>query len=77
MTLLATVLAAAPAVPYDKAGRFVAAGFIVLFATLLVYVLIMATKLQRLERELADLDAELQRRERAGRAAAAGGEDGP
>jgi hypothetical protein len=77
MTLLATLLAAAPAVPYDKAGRFVAAGFIVLFATLLIYVLIMAGKLQRLERDLADLNAELERRERAARSPGAPGEAGP
>ena len=29
------LLAAAPAVPYDKAGRYVAAAFIVLFAVVL------------------------------------------
>ncbi|HST38742.1 MAG TPA: hypothetical protein VLK58_04500 [Conexibacter sp.] len=57
------LLAAAPAVPYDKAGRYVAAAFIVLFACVLIYVAIMATKLQRLERDLTDLNAELDRRE--------------
>lgn len=69
MNLLATVLAAMPAVPYDKAGRFVAAGFIIFFAVMLIYVLIMAVKLQRLEKGLAELNDELDRRERA----AAGG----
>jgi hypothetical protein len=71
MTLLATLLAAAPAVPYDKAGRYVAAGFIVFFAVVLVYVLIMATKLQRLEKGLEELNEQLDARDRAaGRGAA-------
>ncbi|MDO8211532.1 hypothetical protein [Conexibacter sp. CPCC 206217] len=58
------LLAAAPAVPYDKAGRYVAAAFIVFFAIVLIYVGIMATKLQRLERDLSELNSELERRER-------------
>jgi len=58
------LLAAAPAVPYDKAGRYVAAAFIVFFAIVLIYVAIMATKLQRLERDLGDLNRELDRRQR-------------
>jgi hypothetical protein len=58
------LLAAAPAVPYDKAGRFVAGAFIVLFAVVLIYVAIMATKLQRLERDLGDINRELDRRQR-------------
>lgn len=57
------LLAAAPAVPYDKAGRYVAAAFIVFFAIVLIYVAIMATKLQRLERDLGDLNRELDRRQ--------------
>lgn len=58
------LLAAAPAVPYDKAGRYVAGAFIVFFAIVLIYVAIMATKLQRLERDLGDLNRELDRRQR-------------
>lgn len=58
------LLAAAPAVPYDKAGRYVAAAFIVFFAIVLIYVGIMATKLQRLERDLSELNAALDRRDR-------------
>ena len=64
MSPLAALLAAAPAVPYDTAGRYVAAGFIVIFAVVLVYVAIMAWKLQRLERELAELTDALEARER-------------
>lgn len=58
------LLAAAPAVPYDKAGRYVAAAFIVFFAVVLIYVGIMAVKLQRLERDLSDLNAQLDDRDR-------------
>lgn len=58
------LLAAAPAVPYDKAGRYVAAAFIVFFAIVLIYVAIMATKLQRLERDLGELNATLDQRDR-------------
>ena len=35
--------------------KYVAAAYLVVFVAVLVYVLIMATKLQRLERELAEL----------------------
>jgi hypothetical protein len=65
------LLAAAPAVPYDKAGRYVAAAFIVLFAVVLIYVAIMATKLQRLERDLSELNSALDAKERAQAAATA------
>lgn len=59
------LLAAAPAVPYEKAGRFVAAAFVVLFACVLIYVAIMATKLQRLERDLDALNRALDERDAA------------
>lgn len=65
MNAALSILAAAPAVPYEKAGRFVAAAFIVFFAIVLIYVLIMATKLQKLERQVQDLNAELDARDRA------------
>ncbi|MBB4661124.1 hypothetical protein [Conexibacter arvalis] len=68
------LLAAAPAVPYEKAGRFVAAAFIVLFACVLIYVAIMATKLQRLERDLSELNRALDEQERAKAAASAADE---
>lgn len=66
-----------PAVPYDKAGRYVAAAFIVFFAILLIYVGIMATKLQRLERNLGELNAALDERARARAEAAAAAADEP
>jgi CcmD family protein len=36
-------------------GKYVAAAYLVVFVVVLAYVLIMAAKLQRLERELAEL----------------------
>lgn len=65
------LLAAAPAVPYEKAGRFVAAAFIVLFACVLIYVAIMATKLQRLERDLDELNRALDAKDAEGLAQSA------
>ncbi len=44
-----------PALPLDEAGRYVAAAYVVFVALLLVYVAIMAAKLQRIDRELGDL----------------------
>lgn len=59
------LLAAAPAVPYEKAGRFVAAAFIVLFAVVVIYIGIMAVKLQRLERDLSELNSALDAKDQA------------
>ena len=44
-------------------AKYVAAAYLVVFAVVLAYVVIIATKLVRLERELAEL-AELARRHR-------------
>jgi CcmD family protein len=38
-----------------NAEKYVAAAYLVVFVVVLAYVLIIATKLQRLERELAEL----------------------
>jgi CcmD family protein len=46
------------------AEKYVTAAYLVVFAVVLVYVLIMATKLARLEREVAEL-ARLAREHRA------------
>jgi CcmD family protein len=46
------------------AEKYVAAAYLVVFLVLLAYVLIIATKLQRLEREVAEL-TELARRRHA------------
>ena len=44
-----------PALPLDEAGKYVAAAYLVFLALILVYVAIMAAKLQRIDRELGEL----------------------
>jgi hypothetical protein len=46
---------AAPALPLHSAGKYVAGAYIVFLALVLVYVAIMARRLTRSERELAEL----------------------
>ena len=46
---------AAPALPLDEAGKYVAGAYIVFVLLLVIYVGIMATKLQRIEKELRDV----------------------
>lgn len=48
-----------PALPLDDAGPYVAGAYLVFLALVLLYVAIMASKLARLERDLADLTARL------------------
>jgi hypothetical protein len=50
MSILAT-----PALPLHTAGKYVAAAYIVFFALILIYVAIMAMRLNRIERDLGDL----------------------
>ena len=49
------LLFAAPALPLDEAGKYVAGAYVVFVVLLVVYVAIMAAKLQRIERELREL----------------------
>jgi hypothetical protein len=56
-------LAEAPALPLHSAGKYVAGAYIVFVALILIYVAIMAAKLGRIGREVAELDALAQRRE--------------
>ena len=60
---MSAVFAAAPALPLHTAGKYVAGAYIVFLALVLIYVTIMATRLSRNERELAELrrDIEAQR----------------
>jgi hypothetical protein len=51
-----------PALPLDEAGKYVAGAYVVFVTLLLVYVAIMAVKIQRIDRELDEL-AELAERE--------------
>jgi hypothetical protein len=52
-----------PALPLDEAGKYVAAAYLVFLALVLIYVAIMATKLGRVEREIAELSELVERRE--------------
>ena len=62
---MSALLAAAPALPLGKSGKFVAAAYIVFVAVILIYISIMAIRAQRLERELDQLrrDVEAAREE--------------
>ena len=53
-----------PALPLHEAGKYVAAAYLVVFTLVIVYVAIMAAKLQRIEREVSDLDDLAERLER-------------
>jgi hypothetical protein len=48
-----------PALPLDEAGKYVAAAYLVFLALLLIYVAIMSGRLSRLERDLTELNREL------------------
>jgi HAMP domain-containing protein len=60
-----TLLAIAPALPLHTAGPYVAGAYIVFLTIVLVYVAIMARRLVRNQRELAELRRELEQREQA------------
>ena len=44
-----------PALPLDEAGKYVAGAYVVFLVLIVVYVAIMAAKLQRIEQELREL----------------------
>jgi hypothetical protein len=44
-----------PALPLDDAGPYVAAAYLVFLGLILVYVVIMAAKLARIERQVSEL----------------------
>jgi hypothetical protein len=51
------ILFAAPALPLDEAGKYVAGAYVVFVVLLVVYVGIMAAKLGRIERDLREVAA--------------------
>ena len=59
-------IAVAPALPLHTAGKYVAGAYIVFLAVVLVYVAIMATRLSRTERELAELRRDIEAQRQAG-----------
>jgi hypothetical protein len=56
------VLGVDPALPLDEAGKYVAGAYAVFVTLILVYVAIMAAKLQRIEKELGSLTQLAERR---------------
>jgi hypothetical protein len=52
---VSALLASAPALPLGEGGKYVAGAYIVFLVLIVVYVAIMAAKLQRIERELGEL----------------------
>jgi type II secretory pathway component PulM len=58
------LLASAPALPLDEAGKYVAGAYVVFLVLIVVYVAIMAAKLQRIERELRELAGFAEQRNR-------------
>ncbi len=69
--MISALLAVAPALPLNEAGKYVAGAFVVFVAVIVIYVAIMAVKLQRMSRELNELNAALDLREKAEREAEA------
>jgi TRAP-type C4-dicarboxylate transport system permease small subunit len=57
---VSALFAAAPALPLHTAGKYVAGAYIVFVALILVYVVIMATRAQRTERDLAELKRDVE-----------------
>ena len=53
--MIAALLANAPALPLDEAGKYVAGAYLVFMVLLVVYVAIMAMRVQRIEKELREL----------------------
>jgi hypothetical protein len=54
------LLATAPALPLHTAGKYVAGAYVVFMAIVLIYVGIMAVRLQRTERDLSELRRDLE-----------------
>lgn len=52
---MSALFAVAPALPLHTAGPYVAAAYVVFIAILLIYVSIMAIRLSRNERDIAEL----------------------
>jgi hypothetical protein len=49
-----------PALPLDEAGKYVAGAYVVFLTLILVYIAIIGRKVQRIDRELTELN-ELER----------------
>jgi hypothetical protein len=63
---MSSVLAVAPALPLHTPGKYVAGAYIVFLALVLIYVAIMASRLVRTERDLAELQRDVELRQARG-----------
>ncbi|MGK2938440.1 MAG: hypothetical protein ACSLFR_11645 [Solirubrobacteraceae bacterium] len=52
-----------PALPLDEAGKYVAAAYVVFLGLVLIYVVIMAARLSRIEQEIGEIAELLDARE--------------
>jgi hypothetical protein len=68
---------AAPALPLDEAGKYVAGAYVVFLVLIVVYVAIMAAKLQRIERELRELAGFAENRAKGEQAVPVGESEAP
>jgi hypothetical protein len=71
------LLAEAPALPLDEAGKYVAGAYVVFVVLLLIYVAIMASKLARIEKELREIAKFAEDRKLEAGAAPGGGSETP
>jgi hypothetical protein len=69
------LLLAAPALPLDEAGKYVAGAYVVFVVLLVVYLAIMAAKVQRIERELREVAAIAERNNESQAAPGRGAEE--
>ena len=67
--MIGLLLAESPALPLDEAGKYVAGAYVVFLVLIVVYVAIMASKLQRMEKELRELASFAENRVTADQAA--------
>jgi hypothetical protein len=64
---MSSLILAAPALPLHTAGKYVAGAYVVFVVLILVYLGIMAFRLQRTERELVELRRDVEARREAER----------
>lgn len=57
---MSALLAVAPAIPLGQSGKFVAGAYIAFLLVILIYVAIMAVRSQRIERELNELQRDVE-----------------
>ena len=74
--MLSLLLAETPALPLDEAGKYVAGAYVVFLVLIVIYVAIMAGKLQRMEKELRELAGFAESRAQGEEVAPGGGSEG-